>query len=514
MTDQERLQKSALCDLLMKEGINGRQNADAVSRTTLLTDLAVELGRKDSLACAITWYEALERKGIGGEQAILLDYGRANALAGERYGTEWRWEQATLAREIFYLRRAVSHQKFAQIPSTARCMCLNNLGNRLRVAGRAIEALEYWRRALEVRPNFGMALCNRARVLAAYAEGLEDPGLWSLFLWVAHTEASAALAPTASYTDIRDQHSRETVKELKKWIESVVDVNGIAALDPLTSPVTFATEEERDYRHWCLVNYLYLTPSNDLGPYSVASADSVGLATHVVPLDAPHTFASFFDQMKQEYVSARWLLYEGLTLKTSHFSDRDVYLYATEPRPSLSLAVEKIKSAYRISYSLFDKVGFFMNAYMELGIAEKKVSFRTLWRPGEEKPIRKEFDTTGNWGFCALYWLAKDFFEKPNDEVAEPQARGLSDIRNHIEHKYLRVTVAESPTAPPDDLALMVSREQFERKALHLLKLARSALIYLAIGVGFEERRREPGHAGVPLDEIPLTPSLPDAGKI
>ena len=149
-------------------------------------------------------------------------------------------------------------------------------------------------------------------------------------------------------------------------------------------------------------------------------------------------------------------------------------LQATEPRPSLSLAIEKVKAAYRISYSLFDKIGFFMNAYMELGIPERQVSFRTLWRTGENKPIRREFDLTGNWGFCALYWLAKDFFEKANDEVAEPQARGLSDIRNHIEHKYLRVTVAESPTVPPDDLAFMVSREQFEGKAMHLLKLARS----------------------------------------
>ena len=113
-----------------------------------------------------------------------------------------------------------------------------------------------------------------------------------------------------------------------------------------------------------------------------------------------------------------------------------------------------------------------------------------------------------------MYWLAKDFFEKANDEVAEPQARGLSDIRNHLEHKYLRVTVAESPTVPPDDIALMVSREQFEGKALHLLKLARSALIYLTIGVGLEERRRQPGRTGVPLEEIPLTPELPEAEKI
>lgn len=514
MTNQKHLQKNALCDLLMKEGIDGRQDADAVARTCLLTDLALELERKDGLACAVTWYEVLEQKGICGEHAIFLDYIRAGAIAGERYGTQWQWEQPTLARELFYLRRAISHEKFAQIPDVMKCMCLNNLGSRLRVAGRAIEALECWRRALEVLPNFGMALYNRARTLAAYAEALEDAGLRALFLWVAHKEASAALAPTACYTDIRDERIREDARKLKQWIESVVDVDGIAALDPLTSPDTSATEEERDYRHWCLVNYLYLTPSNDLGPYTVASADSKGLEAHVVRIDAPHKFESFFDQMKQEYVSARWLLYEGLIMKASHFSDRDTFLQATEPRASLSLAIEKIKAAYRISYSLFDKVGFFMNAYMDLGIPDRQVSFRTLWRTGEKKPIRRQFDLTGNWAFCALYWLAKDFLEKANDEVAEPQALRLSDIRNYLEHKYLRVTVAEAPSAPPDDLALMVSREQFEREAVHLLKLARSALIYLAIGVGLEERRREPGRAGVPLEEIPSTPYLPDAEKI
>jgi len=514
MTSEERLRMTSLCDLLMKEGIDGTGDEDAVARTCLLTQLAVELGSKDSLACALSWHEFLEKKEIRDELAIELDYSRANAIAGERYGTEWRWEQPTLAREIFYLRRAISHQKFTLIPDVTKCLCLNNLGNRLKVAGRAIEALEYWRRALEVQPNFGMTLCNRAMILVAYAEALEDTGARALFFWVAHKEASAALAPTASYTSSHDEVTRTTVKNLKEWIESVLDVEGMKSDDPLTWQDTAATDEERDYRHWCLVNCLYLNPSNDLGPYSVATGDSMGLASHVVPVDAPYTFENFFDQMKQEYVSARWLLYESLTVKMPHFSDRDVVLQASDPRPSLSLSIEKAKTAYRISYSLFDKIGFFMNAYMKLGIPERQVSFRTLWRTDEKQPIRKEFDLTSNWGFCALYWLAKDFSEKANDDVAEPQARALSDIRNHIEHKYLRVTVAESPNVPPDDLAMTVSREQFEGKAQHLLKLARSALIYLAIGIGFEERRREPDRAGVPIAEIPSAPYLPDAEKM
>jgi len=522
MEANKLLQKNALCDRLMKEGLDGWRDEENVARVGLLTDLALEMGRRDALTGALAWFEALDKKGLSGEQAILLDYGRANAIAGERYGTAWTWEQTTLARELFYLRRAVSNHKFAQMSDVFKCKCLTNLGNRLNVAGRAIEALECWRRALEVRPDFGMALGNRAKTLADYARALEDRGNQALFLFFAHKQATAALAPTAFYTDVLDERNRAAVRALKDWIESVVDVAGIATEVETVSSLhwqdTSAAEEERAYHDWCLRNCLYLNPLNDLGGYAVATSDSAGLAAHVVPVDAPHVFESFYDQMKQEYVSARWLLYEGLNAKVPHFSDKDVLLQATEPKPCLSLAIEQAKAAYKTSYSLFDKIGFFINAYMALGVPERQVSFRTLWRAGKNGPIRSEFDVTGNWtgnwAFCALYWLAKDFFEDANDEVGEPEARALSEVRNHIEHKYLRVTAAESPIAAPDDLALMVSREQFKGKAIHLLRLARSALIYLAIGVGFEERRREPGRAGVPLEDIPSTPYLPDAEKM
>jgi len=513
MTDQNRQNKNILCDRLMKEGIEGRQDEDAFVRTDLLTELAIELGRQDCLACALAWYEVLENRGIRDELAVLLDASQANAIAGNRYGTKWQWEQPTLAREIFYLRRAVSHPKFNQVSDLKRCMILNNLGNRLQVAGRVIEAIEYWRRALEILPNFGMSLCNRAQCFAAYAQALEDEGHRALFLFIAHKEASAALASTAVYTHPRDQQNLERTKTLKERIESIMDMKDIATLNPLTWPDTSQTKEEHDYRHWCLTNRLYLNPLNDLGVYTIANTDSLVLPSHVVPVNASYTFESFFDQIKQEYVSARWMLYGGLTLKMPHFSDKDVSLNLTVPRPALSLAIEKVKAAYRISYSLFDKVGFFLNAYMNLGIPKTQVSFRGLWRSGDKKQIRKEFDQTGNWGFCALYWLAKDFLEKETDEVAEPEARGLSDIRNYLEHKYLRITIDEPEATPPDDLALMVSRHQFEAQALHLLGLARSALIYLSIGVGFEEQRRGPSRAGMSIEELPPTPDLPDAEK-
>ena len=68
--------------------------------------------------------------------------------------------------------------------------------------------------------------------------------------------------------------------------------------------------------------------------------------------------------------------------------------------------------------------------------------------------------------------------------------------------------------APLGDIAFMVARGQFQEKAMHLLKLARSALIYLAIGVGFEERRRAPSLVGNSIEELPSAHFLDNAEKI
>src|ERR1035437_1603492 len=133
MTDEERQRKNDICDRLIKEGIDDREDVEAGYRTCYLTEIAGELGRKDCIAYALEWYEVLEKRGISGKHAVSLDYGRANAIATERYNTEWKWQQETLAREIFYIRRAVSNPFFDECDTNTRCMCLNNLGNRLRV---------------------------------------------------------------------------------------------------------------------------------------------------------------------------------------------------------------------------------------------------------------------------------------------------------------------------------------------------------------------------------------------
>jgi hypothetical protein len=97
-----------------------------------------------------------------------------------------------------------------------------------------------------------------------------------------------------------------------------------------------------------------------------------------------------------------------------------------------------VKLSFRATYSLFDKIAFFLNAYLGLNIPEKRVSFRGVWYEGQEKRkgIRREFQSLANWPLRGLFWLGKDLYEDaPEFRAAiDPEAQRLCEIRNQLEH--------------------------------------------------------------------------------
>jgi hypothetical protein len=212
---------------------------------------------------------------------------------------------------------------------------------------------------------------------------------------------------------------------------------------------------ERAYRAWALDNRLFLNPMNDLGSYSIAARDVLHLPTLTTGISdagpGPPVAFGFYNQLKQEFVSARWLCFDGLTEHRAHFSDRDTHLYDTLSIPAYSLALEKSKAAFRMAYSLFDKIAFFINHYFRVGVPERAVSFRGVWyeRKGDPKPLSAVFKDRENWPLRGLYWLSKDLYEPSFQKVAEPDAEGLAELRNHLEHKYCQVH---------DDLGIGYSR--------------------------------------------------------
>lgn len=494
-----------LKDLLALQDLDGLAPTEALAVVGTLVDHALDTHDLELNTRVLAWADTLEIRLTDDADRAQLDYFRANAWANvDRDARQdrtqaWAWDQVPAQRQLLLLRSALNRSSFPELPDFLRCQILTNLANQLNYLGRFVEAREFWSRALEALPSFWMARFNRGFGLLTYAKHVYDMDHRYVLAWTAHTDMMAAVTSLDEHPEYGDRRLRPTFLAHAESIAVRVDLDAVAAE---YNPDGFSLgkgKKEQAYRKWCLQECLFLNPLNDAGPNAIAARDVMQLPTFYTSSDERPVVLGLFNQLKQEFVSARWMYYEGITTHGLHFSDRDVTLYNTLDYPALGLAAEKVKLAFRMSYSLFDKIAFYLNHYMKLGIAENQVSFRHVWRDKKTKQLRPAFADTENLAFRALYWLSRDFYDEDLKDTMEPEARACHDLRNHLEHKYLKLHLMElpAPETPPsafdlfkDDLAHSLTVEDLERRTLRMLKLARSALIYLLLGMHIEEERR------------------------
>lgn len=154
-------------------------------------------------------------------------------------------------------------------------------------------------------------------------------------------------------------------------------------------------------------------------------------------------------------------------------------------------------------YSIFDKVAYFINEYLDLGVDKNKVSFRTIWF--KNGVINPKIERLNNLPLRGLFFLSKEFFSKNSEYTActNPDARDISDIRNNLEHKYFKIHWWHIPKKDDalsfDPLAYSVMEEDFCEKVFRLLHSAREALIYLSLLVHAEEQKHFLDGIALPL---------------
>ncbi len=443
---------------------------------------------------------SLDIEQMNQDDVCLFHYFIANAWNGIKVlscstpGGSWVWESQAIQKEVINIRRALSSSGLIQQPAIRVCQIHTNLANCYNTTGRFVEAISEWDRALQIEPRFGMAIGNRASGVWTYAKSIYDNGHAVVMAREAWTQLDLykleGLEPGADkyFTNVRAE------------IESMIPREVLTTPFDLNESDLGETQEEQEYRQWCLSNKFFLNPLNDLGPISIAARDILTCPSIVANIGEGPRFHDYMNQIKQEYCSARWLVYYASRNQPPHFSDKDVFLYNTLDYPSYGLHTEQLKLGFRALYSLFDKIAFFLNAYLDLGITENKVSFRGLWyiNQSRNRGVRSEFDTRENWPLRGLFWLGKDLYENANGyrDVLYPAAKRLNEIRNHLEHKYLKLhsgllwNGTESITYM-DGLAVSLGRCEFEGMSMHLLSMTRAAIIYLTLGVHREEKVRK-----------------------
>jgi len=492
--------------LMAGPGITKLSNEDAFIRIGVLIDSSHAPRRGAGVTRALGWCDELEARGLTPAEASLLDYFRANAWDCRRpkntKSEVWHWDQAPLQEEIYFLRRAATSQGFETVDHYRKCEILTNLGNLLNHIDRSIEAQEIWRQALVIDPEFWMARGNLGSGLERLARFHPD-GVHGIALLIrAHDELVTALRDAEKYPWLGYPEAQKYFSKTLEKVDSIIDVEDARKSLNLDNNYLGKSKGEVAYRSWCLREALFLNIMNELGDEPVAAQDVLSLPPFVANLNDPPVLLGFFNQLKQEFVSARWTYFEAVQTHGVHFSDRDTFLVNTLDYPSYGLAVEKLRSSYRVAYSLFDKIAYFLNFYMRLGHKDQDVSFREVWRPKKGKGTRgvlTALQGSKNGPFRALYWVSKDLFEDSFKDVAQPDAIALHRLRINLEHRYTKVhewlLATEGRQQPSKDifvdtLAYSISRSGLEARVLRLLKLVRAALIYLCLGMQVEERRR------------------------
>lgn len=270
------------------------------------------------------------------------------------------------------------------------------------------------------------------------------------------------------------------------------------------------SDEEINYRKWCLEHVLFLNTLNDVFFNSVASTDILHLPRIVARVDKGSRIHGLYNQIKQEYVSARYMVYDALHNRAPHFSDKNVHIVNTLDYPAYGIGVEKLKYAYRSLYSLFDRMAYLVNDYFGLGIKEHDVSYRSIWekKAGRGKNsyelninLKKQMTTNGtfNLPLIGFYWLCKDIGkQKIKHQYLDPTVEQIANIRHHLEHRYLKVhdsllfpVIREIRAKTDDPLAYSITVDEFENAIMKLLTYVREGIILLSLAIHVEERIKE-----------------------
>jgi len=476
-------------------------------------DRACDLGNEEELCTIIASNQEYVERLDDSKVKATLYYFLANAwsrLHDIRHKNDqssiWEYEQETINNQIINLRKAKKEKGFSEVPIEYQCAILTNLANIFDHTGRTVYSLNLYNQALLIEPNFVMARANRGLCLISYADFDYNENHRDIFAKLAYDDLKKASKQLILY--INNGYDAEYYTNVKEKCDNKIKVIELH-LDQtfLTSPFEFnnfslgKSKKEKEYRQWALTHTLFLNPMNDIGFNKIASHDPLNLPNLITDIHSGFPkYITYFNQIKQEYVAYRHLLYEGIKEKTDKFYNKDISLTDDYDYNLYDINNEKIKIAFRGFYSIFDKIAYFLNEYFDLRYSERGIDFRKIWKnKNNQNELNIKFNRLENLALRGLYFINKDLFSLDKDDkafidVIEPEAVEINEIRNHLEHKFMTIKIfdiAKYQISNDRENIKYLTQEALEEKTIHMARLAREAIIYLSFTIHIEENKKD-----------------------
>ena len=266
----------------------------------------------------------------------------------------------------------------------------------------------------------------------------------------------------------------------KKWFEELFEISAFNYFKEHTEK--FTSQEQKDYLEWCASKKLFLNDLNDVCEYPITYQDIFGLPSFIQSLNSSLTMSEElcyhgnYDELKNDYCYARYLIFSSkdISVDTLHMFN-STYQPVDDMTYSINnLKVAQYKSAFRIVYSIFDKIAYLISRFFGLNKLkhDKNISIDNLFREIESKnkwKPHKKLKDSDNHFIHALFYILKDIRKVDGSDLVarwlDPNAVAFADIRNAMEHRSLKIVddfgyeLATSYNAYNDDAFIKMQEE-------------------------------------------------------
>lgn len=369
------------------------------------------------------------------------------------------WFSDELSKSVIFFRKAlyvIRQIDFLTDEELYLRSCIEtNLGNSLSSQGRAFCCIPLWDNAVKCKQN-PVPILSKANHELFLANNVYDPSHKQYHYFTAYQLILLGLDHLDQlYPEQRVAYSNDgDLMNFKAWFEDKFKADDFTYFD--SYKMDFESKKQRDYLKWCAGNRLFINDLNDVSVSEIVYQDIINLPSisqlinSTLSMYEELIYHGNFDELKSDYCYARYLIFSAKDIPDDHTHFfNNTYPHVEDMSYSITnLKASHYKSAFRILYSLFDKIAYFIHRFFDLNDTkhDHKISFDNIFRELKDsrnwKPHSKLKDSQ-NYFIHALFYILKDIRDvKDSTSVSrwvDPDAKAFSEIRNALEHRSLKI---------------------------------------------------------------------------
>lgn len=392
------------------------------------------------------------------------------------------WFSDELSKAVIFFRTALNAIRKIKTPTNddlhLRSCIETNLGNNLSSQGRVFCCIPLWDNALKHKQN-AVPIVSKATNELFLANQVYDPGHRNYHYFTAYQLINKGLDRLDQlYPEQKNAYSAGSyLLDFKAWFEDTYKLEDFDHYE--TFKERSESRKQSDYLKWCGENRLFINDLNDVCMSEIVYKDIMGLPSFSQQINEALSmyeelmYHGNFDELKNEYCYARYLIFsaENIPNGTEHFFNKTYPHVEDMANTITNIKASQYKSAFRILYSLFDKIAYFISRFFALNEIDydNRINFERLFRKknSEKKwqPHPKLKDSK-NCFIHALFYILKDIRDVDDfssvSHCLDPEAKAFSEIRNALEHRSLKIV---------DDFGYELAQSDAAYRLLQLEKL-------------------------------------------